>query len=352
MDARWEMGSEFHWDDRYLSATPDQPLFNEDVVHFASARTAFLALVPLVAPAGATLHLPSYMCGDFAEPLATIFSIAWYRDLPSEPSPDFSTLRPAPGDVVLTMNTFGIRGGADWRAWIDDHPEVTVVEDHTHDPFSEWARTSSAGFALASLRKTLPLPDGGILWSPVGRELPSQPAISQRSGRLVAMMLKAAYLRGAAVPKDAFRALQIEGEARLCDAEDASPSQFTTTVFPLLAVNELRSRRTANVVKVVSQLSGINPAFTPLFDNWGPETAPFNVVLRCRDRETRGALRRHLIERGIFPAIHWAQDGAVSSNDEEARCLGERLLTLPTDFRYDERDTDRLVAYLHDFEMS
>jgi hypothetical protein len=346
------MGSEFHWDDRYLSANAGDRHLLADAVHFASARSAFLALVPHVTPEDATLHLPTFMCGDFSETLATVFSIAWYRDLPSEPAPDLSTLRPAPGDVVLAMNTFGIRGGADWRTWIDEHPEVTVVEDHTHDPFSEWARTSNAGYALASLRKTVPLPDGGVLWSPVGRALPSQPATSERSDRLIAMMLKAAYLRGAAVPKEAFRVLQIEGETRLCEGDDAAPSLFTTKVFPLLAVGELRTRRAANVARVVKQLSGINAAFAPLFDRWDPGATPFNVVLLCRDRETRDAFRRYLIERSVFPAIHWAQDGAVSSGDEDALRLGERLLTLPTDFRYDEQDTDRLVAYLHNFEMS
>jgi hypothetical protein len=43
--------------------------------------------------------------------------------------------------------------------------EWLLVEDHSHDPFSPWAVGSSADYAFCSLRKTLPVPDGGLLWS-------------------------------------------------------------------------------------------------------------------------------------------------------------------------------------------
>jgi hypothetical protein len=69
------------------------------------------------------------------------------------------------------MNYFGLRTPPDLEL-----PEgVEVLEDHSHDPVSAWAEQSSADFCLASLRKTLPINDGGALWSPVGHRLPPAP---------------------------------------------------------------------------------------------------------------------------------------------------------------------------------
>ena len=43
MDDRWEMGSEFHWDDRYLSATPDQPWQKSPPAGWGAALQAAVA---------------------------------------------------------------------------------------------------------------------------------------------------------------------------------------------------------------------------------------------------------------------------------------------------------------------
>ena len=73
---------------------------------------------------------------------------------------------------MLAVNFFGIRKGKAWQDWLSQHKDIILIEDHTHDPFSTWAQQSTAHYAMASLRKTLPIPDGAILWSPQKMSLP------------------------------------------------------------------------------------------------------------------------------------------------------------------------------------
>src|ERR671922_295368 len=132
---------------------------------------------------------------------------------------------------LTLLKVFSMRGAqpAQTDAEVDDvglHDAV-VVEDHSHDPFSPWALGSEASYAFSSLRKTLPIPDGGILWSPRGLDLPPQPRGSADGSelKLAAMLVKGRYLaEGGDGLKKRFRRLQLEGEEALARAPVAAAS--------------------------------------------------------------------------------------------------------------------------------
>ncbi len=84
-----------------------------------------------------------------------------------------ATLQPRAGDAILAVDYFGARHGAAWRAFQAGRQDTLLIEDHSHDPQSTWATSSTADYAFASLRKTMPISDGAILWSPRGRALPA-----------------------------------------------------------------------------------------------------------------------------------------------------------------------------------
>src|SRR5262249_44040970 len=143
--------------------------------------------------------------------------IKWYRELPDGAGPHLDTLHAAPDDTVLVNNLFGRGRREPWDAWSREHPLVTVIEDHTHDPLSDWARASTASYCVTSLRKTLPVPDGAVVWSPRGENLPAPTGDESTAAqwKLVAMILKAAWLSGKTVSKAEFRSLQQTGEVGL-----------------------------------------------------------------------------------------------------------------------------------------
>ncbi|MBL7261377.1 hypothetical protein JKJ07_44545 [Actinoplanes sp. LDG1-01] len=338
-----EIGSEFHWDPAVLlNVAQDGHL---PPVHslYATGCGALTALLRRLAPAG-RLHVPSFFCLGVAEALSAHVPLAWYHHRPGGLS--LETLRTRPGDVVLAQNLFGREDGTVWRDWIAAHPGVTVIEDHSHDPFGPWAKTSTAPYAVASLRKTLPVPDGGLLWSPRGLDLPS-PASGAAPGsdlKLAAMVLKAAWLDGHPVAKDAFRTLQQQGEQALLGSE-APPSAFTAAVLPALDIAGLRAAATRNAraleVLLPSHLLLATPGAFPR------GAAPFRVQLLCPDEPARDNLLRHLAAHGIYAPVHWRQPtDAFWSGDPEAAALATRILTVPVDHRCTSADVHRMATLL------
>ena len=349
-EAAREIGSEFHWDPAVLTGT-GQAWLPTRYELFATACGALTALLRQLAPRG-RLHMPSYFCMGVAEALSTDVPIAWYRHLPDGRGPDWDTLRAAAGDLVLAQNLFGRDDGARWAGWIRAHPDVTVVEDHSHDPLSRWARTSAAPYAVASLRKTLPLPDGGLLWSPRGLDLPP-PTGGEGPGaslKLAAMLLKAAWLEGRTVPKEIFRELQQRGERTLLGST-AQASAPTAAALPLLDAAGLRETGNRNVRALVAALPAATADWRLLAG--GPAgAAPFRAQLLCASEAVRDALRAHLAANRIFAPVHWRQDrAALWSGDEEAADLASRLLTVPVDHRCGPADVRRIAGAVAGFRL-
>jgi hypothetical protein len=332
-----EIGSEFHWDPAWL--TGGENLLPGRHELYATGCGALSALLSHLAPAG-RLHVPSYFCVGVAEALAAQIPIAWYRHLPDGSGPHWETLRPATGDVVLAQNLFGREDGTRWRDFMAAHPGVTVLEDHSHDPFSVWARTSTAPYAVASLRKTLPLPDGGLLWSPRGLHLPAPrgPASPGSHLKLAGMLLKAAWRDGRRVLKDDFRALESRGEqALLGSTGPAAP--LTAAVLPLLDIAAVRAADLARAAELTAAL--------PV--GWALR-GTFRVQLCCGSEAVRDDLQRHLARHRIYAPVHWRQDRTGWwSGDDQAAGWAARMLTVPVDHRCGPADVQRIAAVLTDF---
>lgn len=349
--ARWEVGSEFDWRPEY--AGPPRPGAASPLpagsALFSTGRSAILAIArQALGERRGTLHLPSYFCPEVAEALAEACDLGRYGDLPTEPSPRFESLRPAPGDLVLAVNFFGSRDGAPWASWAADHPDVLVIEDHTHDPASPWARGSAAPYAVAALRKTLPIPDGAIAWSPRGLPLPepAAPPPAAALEKLAAMVLKRAYLDGGRVDKDAFRALQIEGERGLGLATGSAGSAFSRAVLGALDVDALNRRRAANARRFLERIADLGgDDVGPLCTEWPAGATPYNPVLVCRAARLRDELRDALRREGVYCAVHWPQpDGEPDAVD-----LAGRVLTVPLDHRYGDEDVIRVASLVDRF---
>ncbi len=354
-EQRWEVGSEFDWSDELATPLVRENLLPDTYQLFATGRSIFLSIQHLLKPSQKQLrlHLPSFFCMDVAAQLKTVFDLCWYRDLPTEPAPDFNSLRPSSSDLVLAVNLFGVRDGSAWQDWFSQHDDILLIEDHSHDPFSAWARQSTAHYAMASLRKTLPIPDGAIIWSPQTLELP-KPSSSESLGaaqKLTAMLLKHAYLKGANLSRDAYRLLQVRGEQQLGCETNAAVSSFTSNILKCLNISKLRQQREANIRQFIEFISTSPHAdWKPLFTNWPSGAVPFNSILVCKNHEIRESLRHFLIRRNIFPAVHWQQpSGGLCTNDSIAIALSQRILTIPSDYRYSSNDITQIVTRVSEF---
>lgn len=360
-DLRWEVGSDFHWDphvllDDTVAGRPWIPSVHELYANGTGAIAAILANRGESGP----LHVPSFFCMDVVAALALFTEIQWYRELPDGRGPVFETLDAAPGDAVLAVNLFGRSQRQGWELWSSDHPGMLIIEDHTHDPLSDWAQSSDASYAVASLRKTLPVPDGALLWSPRGLALPIPRSDNAAAGllKLTSMVLKAAWMGGAGVEKNAFREMAIEGEQSLSTTHDAKATPLTANILAELDVWRMRRARADNIrhfLALLGTTEGEPPGAPWSVLNDGPNDAvPFNVQLLCASETVREALVRHLIEHRIYSPVHWRQrgDGAITSGDPAALDYASRLLTIPLDYRYSYTDVERIVRTLRKFHQT
>jgi hypothetical protein len=354
MKEEWELGSEFDWSNEFLMASKTNNFLPKLYELFSTGTACLISLNNLLNQNQGRqlrLHLPSFSCMDFATKLKKYFEICWYRDLPTQESPDFNSLNTCPGDLVLAVNLFGVRQRKCWQDWLSKHNEIILIEDHSHDPFSSWAQQSNAHYAIASLRKTLPIPNGGIIWSPQNIKLPKASSESPAScKKLTAMLLKRAYISGANISKDIYRRLEIESEEELDCETNYAASTFTSNILNCLNIKEFRRKREKNVKQFLAWISITNhPNWTPLFTSWPDGSVPFNSIIVCKDPENREALRNYLISQNIFPPIHWPQTPENSSNDPLAIDLSKRILTIPTDQRYSLDDISRVAAKFREF---
>lgn len=350
---RWEVGSEFAWSDYFADTENPWPLTGPREL-FATGRAALIALGQKLSPnRRLRLFVPTYFCPQVSASLEPWFNLHFFVDLPTEPGPRLDTLKAKTGDMVLAVNFFGVRGQGFWGEYLASNRDVLLVEDHTHDPFSPWAQRSRAPYAFSSLRKTLPVPDGAVLWSPEGRPLPSPqlPASLGSYWKFEAMVLKSAYLKGAPVKKEDFRPLQIDGENELEKNTGGSVCDLTRIALPLLPVLKLRQKRARNVKAFLKLLDGGGRSFSPLFTEWPKSGAPFGAVLLCNSAETREKLLAWLVANNIYPPVHWRipGTGAIPHDLQEHEELSSRLLTIPVDHRLNLADVERVASIVASF---
>jgi hypothetical protein len=335
---RWEIGGEFH-----LPAEPPGPYHRwpDGAVWYALGRHALEALLAKLRPP--RLWLPDYFCHEVASRWAEAAEVALYEDDPRWTEPRWESLAPGRRDVVVAVNYFGVREAGRWGEWRSGTPCV-LVEDHAHDPVSEWAVGSGADYAFSSLRKTLPVPDGAILWSPCGLDLPDQPTGGADGSelKLAAMLLKGEYLAGGDDElKERFRRLQADGEERLAESPPAGASAATREALVRGVPLAWRAARTSNTSRLVTALHDWELA-EPLFTEWPADAAPLGAVFVFGAREDRDRLRQALREAGVYCPVHWGD--LASSANERVRDLAERILTIPTDWRYSANDMTRIAS--------
>ena len=337
---RWEVGSDFQWPG--LPRPGDSPAVPwTSGLLLSSGRDALrLALAVGVGRRGwRRLWVPEYFCQHVVAALVRPgLELRVYPDDPLRRVPDLPDA--CPGDAILVMNYFGLREALE----VPRRDGVEIIEDHSHDPTSAWAASSSADFCVASMRKTVPVADGGVLWSPLGHALPAPPRLTPQRRRtaatkLAAMILKTMYLDGHEVEKSAFRVLARRGERGFAVPAVSAMSPVSRAILASFPIDAWRRARIGNHEALRSHIAGVGLGRVPL--PAGPDGVPFSCVLVTDTPESRETVRHHLIKGRIYPAVLWPLERPVLAISDEARDLSRRMLSIPCDARYGAEDMQR-----------
>lgn len=344
--SRWELGSHYYLPDLAFSLVwgeAERPLHERlQAVAVGSGRIALGCLLAHgVARRGwRRLWLPSYFCEDVVNYLAGApVRVARYT---CGPWNNTGMPEGEPGDVLLRVNYFGWGLPPLPRAFAGE-----VIEDHTHDPLA--GQNSHADFAIASLRKVLPLADGGLYWSPAGHDLPLAPPPSQAHEsavltKLAAMALKRAWLQGNGddppSDKEQFRRLELLGEEALLRGVAAPISDWSRLWLERLSLDRLNAVRARNHAALRAALAEV-----AMVQVLGPEasTAPAMAVLALPDPAWRDALRSRLIAQQIYPAVLWPIPAPVEGEHCPAHAFAATVLMLHIDSRYTSDDMRRVA---------
>ena len=348
----WEHGSEFHLPQAWEEGDARGP-WDAGGVFYGSGRDALRGLLAhgRKTRGWRRLWVPSYFCREVvAAALTTEITVEAYPDSPTVAGFGLSGVAVRRGDVVLRVNYLGLRhlGPADEIR--QDGAEV--IDDHTHDPWSGSAFSPAADWSFASLRKTLPLPDGGVLWSPAGHELPKAPEVTPEHGaasleKLGAMALKSLYLSGGCIDKQVFRELALSGESRMGGGAVSGMTPWARDLMRGFPAAEWRRRRRENYDVLSGALKGLRG--TRVLKPREDRSCPFCVALVLDSPERRNLLRESLIAARVYPAVLWPMDsGGVRGVRECDVDLSRRMLALHCDMRYDAADLRRVAALVCD----
>lgn len=284
------------------------------------------------------LWVPEYFCYDVIASLKEAgLELRFYVDYPGNDD-NINNLNVndnlifKTGDALLRVNYFGMRS---YRS--PEKLKVPVVEDHTHDLIGGWAMDSHADWCIASLRKTLPVPEGGMLWSPVGLKLPKVPVASEENENIAAtrweaMRLKARYLAGEDVEKAAFRAGFVDTEEYFDRAEVCALDKESQRYLETFDIREWYNRKCENW-ELLCNIKGDSVKVLR------PESMgcyPFSLVLVFTSGYDRDSVRKALIEQQIYPAILWSIPHCPT--DGEIFKLSNGMLSIHCDARYTKEE--------------
>ncbi len=334
-----EFGSDFHFIATEGQKEHTLQSFFPSAQYYADGRQAIISLFKQ--QGWKRLWVPEYFCYEVVRSLVDNgLSIAFYPDYPgTDDTIAINEVKFDEGDALLRMNYFGTRS---FRT--NNSIKVPVVEDHTHDLIGGWAIHCDADWCIASLRKTLPVPEGGILWSPQGYRLPPKPSHSEENEtvakrRWQAMKLKAEFISGAAIEKSVFRKEMIDTEHFFDSASVSCIDDDTRDYLDSFNVLDWSIRKQLNR----QELESIQAEHFKVLSLENRECNAFSYTILCDSSSYRDYLRKTLIQNRIYPAILWDVPESTSPN---VRDFSSRMISIHCDGRYSIQDIRQMKSII------
>lgn len=245
-------------------------------------------------------------------------------------------------DAALVMSYFGLTTDAERELIEQFHSQGTaVIEDVTHSLLREDACSSSADYAVASLRKWFAVPAGGWVGKRSGTlgikpNLESDHAVD---GKLEGMRQKYAYLSGKVQEKENFLALQAKFDTDLIHIDRLLKiDSVSMDILSRTDMEELVRRRRENAEILLKGLRDLPCVTLPQVDLSKDVPLFLPVFLPKEDRD---ALRAWLIARGMYCPVHWPEVMGAKPG------VRNNELSLICDQRYRAGDMQAMVDEIH-----
>lgn len=335
-----EFGSDFHFIDNYNSSRAHLTNVFNGATLLADGRQCIVVLIRQYG--WKRIWMPDYFCKEVIDTIKeqTGIEMMFYKDNALHEG-QVENLPFEEGDVLLRMNFFGMRGQRNNKMTL-----CPVIEDHTHDMFGHWSLYSDADWCISSIRKSLPLPEGGMMWSPKGHKLtvevrPSYENEQIATTRWEGMEMKAQYLNWEAVSKDEFRKRYTGTEIWFDKAEPCLIDKRSKEYIERFDINAWQNAKRRNWKLLRSLLAGKIGMLEPEAED--ESCTMFSLVLLANNNIQRETIRRRLIEHSVYPAILWQ---VPETAGDKVRDFSQRMLSIHCDGRYSEDDIRHLAVII------
>ena len=228
--------------------------------------------------------------------------------------------------------------------------DIIVIEDITHSMFSKFGKPG-ADYYLASIRKWLALPDGGVAIS-IGKKFKNN--TQQTHAELVnvnvrAIRMKYEYTKNLDCRlKAEYRKLFYSTEDLLNnDCNFYSMSSLTKTILSKANFLDLCSARRNNFLYLLNNLKQ-DGLLTPVFQELPDDVVPLYFPVYVNG--DRAKLRAFLAEDEIYAPFHWDIPSACARQLADATdYIYKHILSIPCDQRYADKDMERILLRLADY---
>lgn len=298
------------------------------------------------------IWLPKYYCQHVTSWLKKCYStIHFYTIDPFNPDHQLNVLDFATEKDIVLLNNF-------WGLFHYNIPTTTnkpfCVEDHSHGWLSTGCLTSKADYCVASLRKTLPIPLGGILWQPNNAKQNETTTIGNidtvfyNNWDLInrAMQLKQNYIYN---NSDNDNVIKHKYLHQISESENYLQHQYHVISVKeehhKLINSYLNKNYTCykkNNLEYLIQNLNKSDNYLILKNN---ANTTFGLHLVFKDLDTLQNLKKYLIQKGIYPSELWP-------GNEPTNNSWSFLLNIHIDFRYTIKDIAYIANSLNQWENS
>lgn len=355
-----EIGSNFWRYSLHEEEKRDKLWWEYDEYHnilFKSGRNAIKALARNLKEGQACVLLPIYTCETVILPfLEEEWNVDYYQvnaDLSVNIQSLLKKCEKLKPRAIFFHSYFGFNTlGEDINIIEQLHSQdIIIIEDITQSIFSEHY-IKCADYYVASLRKFIAIPDGGLVCSK--KEL-NFPAIAEADHLLVETALNAFNLKQIYMTKNHDEALKQQfrkkyQEINCLIAQNEvvqAISEESKKIFFSVNINKLKQKRVQNynqLFRTINNISNLSPVIKQAIGKSVPLYLPVYV------KNDRKVLQEYLARNNIYCPIIWPKPPQIEiKNDDIVDYMYKHMLCFPIDQRYGNEEmkkiSDVLITY-------
>lgn len=361
-----EIGSEFWIDENFHNLEsayfPEYLSFGKDRKLLFSGRTAIDFVLQDIKKKINTVYIPSYCCSSMLQPfIDRNIDIEYYDMKIDSHGINYIIDFQKEVDLFFAISYFGFsQSNMDTVITKYREKEIIVIEDITHRLLSQSNYSEAADYWIASIRKWIPIPSGGIAIKSTGLFLEqtiTPPPNTVINNKIKAMKQKSKYMNtffyqkksAEKVKKDfSQRYSKFANELNL-DYKNYAIDKKSELILLAADINKIKKKRIENAQFLYNELKDcVKLKF--LFKKLDCQMdCPLFVPIVIEDFY-RDNLKRLLIENEIYCPSHWPNPDPEKLTVYKNPIYNQEL-SIICDQRYELKDMQRIVKVIKEFEM-